>query len=258
MTSTPNDASTAEQLLALYLHFDEALTAAAPVTVDDTAAAVTRLSVLAIPGVEQTSISEGRDGRFRTLASTGAMATGGDLIHYELGSGPCVDALTGEVVYRTGDVAADSRWPEFGRRAAAETGTRSMLSRRLYCNDDGERVTGLNLYSTQPDAFTDTSHTVGTMLATHSARAMLAASARDKAAHLQLALDSNREIGTAMGIIMTAHKVTRDDAFTQLRIASQNRNRKLIDIATDVIDTGTLDLPGTTQRSPPDSPRPAR
>ncbi len=251
MANTSDNAVTAEQLLALYVHFDQALTAAGPVTAADTATAIIGLGVTSIPGVEQASISEGRNGRFRTLASTGAMATGGDLIQYELRSGPCVDAITDNAVYRTGDVAADTRWPEFGQRATTETGTRSMLSYRLYFENDLDRATGLNLYSTQPDAFTDTAHTVGTVLATHSARVLQTATARDQAAHLTQALDSNREIGTAMGIIMAIHKVTREDAFALLRMASQNGNRKLLHIATDVVDTGILELPTPRPRPTP-------
>ena len=45
---------------------------------------------------------------------------------------------------------------------------------------------------------------------------------------------------------MTQHKVTREQAFDLLRIASQNTNRKLRDVALDVIDTGTVDV--TPQR----------
>lgn len=41
---------------------------------------------------------------------------------------------------------------------------------------------------------------------------------------------------------MATHKVTREQAFDMLRIASQNSHRKLRDIAVEVADTGTLDL----------------
>ena len=86
----------------------------------------------------------------------------------------------------------------------------------------------------------------GTVLATHSALAMTAAAARDRAVNLQRALASNRRIGMAMGVLMASLKVTEDDAFTLLRIASQNTNRKLLDVADEVIATGTLELPPPT------------
>jgi hypothetical protein len=39
---------------------------------------------------------------------------------------------------------------------------------------------------------------------------------------------------------MALHKVTREQAFDLLRVASQRLHRKLADIARDVAETGTL------------------
>lgn len=58
--------------------------------------------------------------------------------------------------------------------------------------------------------------------------------------HLQVALESNRDIGVAIGILMAADKVTRQAAFEMLRTTSQHQNRKLRAIAADVIETGEL------------------
>lgn len=57
-------------------------------------------------------------------------------------------------------------------------------------------------------------------------------------ANLRIALHSARRIGAAMGIIMVAHKVTEEQAFAALRIASQHTHRKLRDIADEVLLTG--------------------
>ena len=43
-----------------------------------------------------------------------------------------------------------------------------------------------------------------------------------------------------MGILMADGKLTKQQAFDQLRTASQNLNRKLHDIAADVALTGAL------------------
>lgn len=233
---------TGEQLLAVFLRLDHAVGEAESANAIETAAAITQLAVQHIPGVEQASISEDRNGTLRTLASTGAMATAADLLQFELRSGPCVAALTDDGAYRTADIAADDRWPELGRRAITESVAASMLSFRLYAAEV-TRIIGLNLYSAQPAAFDDDAHALGAILATYSAHALRTATAREKAANLQQALNTNREIGAAMGIIMATHKVTRDSAFTLLRVASQNSNRKLIDIAADVVDTGLLPQP---------------
>jgi AmiR/NasT family two-component response regulator len=57
---------------------------------------------------------------------------------------------------------------------------------------------------------------------------------------LRIALQNSRDIGTALGILMNRHKITRDTAFDLLRSASQRSNRKVRDLAHEVIETGTL------------------
>jgi hypothetical protein len=69
------------------------------------------------------------------------------------------------------------------------------------------------------------------------------AKALNQVANLEIALSSNRDIGTAIGILMNSHLVTQDQAFTMLRTASQHGHRKLRDIANEVIFTGSLGTP---------------
>lgn len=217
----------------------------------DAFAAITRTAVAVVPGTEWASVTRGRNGTFVTLAATDARAEAVDGIQYDLGAGPCVDAVLKETTFRTGELRADGRWPEFGPRAADEAGVASMLSYRLFLDDD-DIIAGLNLYSTSAAAFDEDAEVVGTLLATHGALAVAAADARQNVAQLRRALLSNREIGVAMGVLMTTYKVTREQAFDLLRVASQNSNRKLTEIAAEVADTGTLSLPQTVAgRRPP-------
>lgn len=65
----------------------------------------------------------------------------------------------------------------------------------------------------------------------------------DKAGHLERALASNREIGSAMGILMISHKLTSEQAFDLLRRTSQHGHRKLSVVAREVVETGVLELP---------------
>lgn len=58
--------------------------------------------------------------------------------------------------------------------------------------------------------------------------------------NLKLALTSNRIIGAAVGVLMTTHKMTYDQAFERLRVTSQQANRKIVDLARDVLYTGEL------------------
>jgi DNA-binding response OmpR family regulator/anti-sigma regulatory factor (Ser/Thr protein kinase) len=54
------------------------------------------------------------------------------------------------------------------------------------------------------------------------------------------ALDSNRIIGTAVGIVMASYQLTAHQGFRLLVAASQNTNSKLRDIANSVVETGSL------------------
>ena len=211
-------------------------------------AAVSRAAVRRVPGADWASVTQGRGGSFDTVAATDDAAATTDRIQYELRSGPCVDAVLHDGVFRTDDLVVDGRWPEFARRASTETGVRSMLSFRLFIEDD-DMIAGLNLYSTHEAAFDDDAQLMGTLIASHGALAVTAAAARSRADHLQRALISRTEIGIAMGVLMARHKVTRDQAFDLLRIASQHSNRKVADLAHDVAGTGTLDLPASVGRS---------
>jgi hypothetical protein len=85
-----------------------------------------------------------------------------------------------------------------------------------------------------------------------------------RATNLEEALATNREIGQAIGILMATDHVTAEQAFEQLRTASQHTHRKLREIAADVAETGALTLPAesvhadqVTSRPSPDG-RPMR
>ncbi|PZS21868.1 MAG: hypothetical protein DLM60_05385 [Pseudonocardiales bacterium] len=56
-----------------------------------------------------------------------------DTVQYEAGQGPCLDAITTDVIVYARTLAEDPRWPCFGPRAVA-LGMRSLLSCRLSDN----------------------------------------------------------------------------------------------------------------------------
>ncbi len=208
----------------------------------DAFGAVSQIAVKMVPGTQWAGITRGRRGRFETVGATNPIVDQIDAIQYELGSGPCVDAIVQHTIFRTGDLGGDSRWPEFGVRASTEAGVSSMLSFRLLVEDD-DMIAGLNLYSQKPDAFDQNAEVIGTLVATHGAMAVAGVSARERATNLEHALETSREIGIAIGVLMSQHMITRGQAFDLLRIASQAGNRKLADLARDVAETGSLTLP---------------
>jgi len=209
--------------------------------------AIVDQALLVIPGVEAAGITVVRGEQFRTVAPSEPYVREVDSIQYGLRSGPCVDAILEETTFRTGDLEGDPRWPAFGQRAAAVAGVRSMLALRLFFADFDESdrtVSSLNLYSKQRDSFDDRSVLLGSIFAAHAAVAVAGAQAQQQIDTLRQAQQSNREIGMAMGVLMSRHGLTQDQAFALLRTASQHSHRKLRDIASDVVHTGLLDVPG--------------
>ena len=59
---------------------------------------------------------------------------------------------------------------------------------------------------------------------------------RDHVAQLQKALLSSRHIGAAVGILMATRRVTQDEALAILKETSQRSNRKLHDVATELVE----------------------
>ena len=215
--------------------------------------AVIGYAVEALPGARWASITTLRQGRFRTLAATGETACAADALQYELGGGPCVDTVLEDSVHCSPDLAHDPRWPVYGARVAEDLGVRSALAYRLTLVADPELIAGLNLYSDVTDAFDEHTRWAGTLLATHAAWAVSMDLSRQRAENLEAALRSNREIGTAIGVLMAQHRLTRDQAHELLRVASQDSNRKLAELATEVVETGELSLPRRPARSAPRS-----
>ena len=174
----------------------------------------------------------------RTTATSDELPYQWDQLQYEHGEGPCLGAIITNGVESAPDLRTENRWPLFARAIVDQTPARSMLSFGLFLTEENRAA--LNLYATRPGAFTEQSAATGSMFAAYASMALLAAARQDKAHHLTRALETNREIGVAMGILMANGKLTTQQAFAQLITASQHLNRKLHDIAADVALTGAL------------------
>ncbi|CCH79330.1 Sensor protein [Nostocoides japonicum T1-X7] len=72
-------------------------------------------------------------------------------------------------------------------------------------------------------------------------RRQLVVEAEETASNLEVALASNRMIGMAVGVLMASHRVTSELAFQMLRTRSNDTNRKLREVAEDVVMTGTVE-----------------
>lgn len=203
----------------------------------DTIVAVCEMAAATL-GADHAAITTVRGGEFTTIAATSEVPRRVDDIQYATGEGPCLDALRERQVFRTGDLAHEPRWPRFGVRAVRDEGIVSMLSNVLYLNEDS--LGALNVYSSRPRAFGPEDEELVRIFGTHAAVALQAAADHDLAQNLQKALHNSRRIGAAVGILMYSLRLSETEAFGALRRASQDANRKLVDVAEDVLETGEL------------------
>ncbi|MEW1955451.1 GAF and ANTAR domain-containing protein [Terrabacter sp. NPDC080008] len=189
-----------------------------------------------IPGADEGSISVvvGRS-RISSQHPSGDLPAKVDAAQMEAGEGPCLDAAYAHETVRVADMATEERWPRFAP-AALRLGAASMLSLQLYVENDD--LGALNLYSRTPGSFTDDSEHVGLLFASHAAIAFAGA---QKVHHLEVAVDRRDLIGQAKGILMERHRITDDEAFRMLVKTSQDKNRKLYEVAEDLTRTGQLD-----------------
>ena len=201
---------------------------------------------VAIPGVEEGSISVvfGRR-RVTSQAPTGKLPAQVDAIQEETQQGPCLDAAYQHQTVRVDDLATEDRWPLFAQRASA-AGAASMLSLQLYV--EGDNLGALNLYARTANAFTDESEQVGLLFAAHAA---IAYAGVRKETQLAQALVSRDLIGQAKGILMERYKISGERAFLVLTRVSQSSNRKLHDVADELVRRGTI----TGAAAPPPGPR---
>ncbi len=203
-------------------------------TLDEALARVVHAAVAVIPGCDHAAISLIEKRKITTPSASDDVPLLVDAIQYESGQGPCLDAIREHKMFQTDDLATETRWPDFAKRAAEETGVRSMLSFRLFVRED--TMGALNLYSKEIAAFDQESCTIGAVFAAYAAVAM---STSREVESLNAALLSRATIEQAKGIIMATTRVTPDEAFDLLRQQSQALNEKLRDIAAELVERST-------------------
>ena len=160
-----------------------------------------------------------------------------DQAQYETGQGPCLDSLYEQQTLRLSDISSDCRWADFYARAT-QLGVRSMLAIQL--SVEGDNLGALNLHSREPDAFSDESEQVALMFAGHAAVAFAGAQAQE---HMEAAVSRRDVIGQAKGILIERYKISGQEAFRLLVVASQSTNIKLYDVADYLVNSGELASP---------------
>jgi GAF domain-containing protein len=202
-----------------------------------------KLAIDLIDGAEHAGVSLMHRGRLDSPACSADVVRLVDELQQRHGEGPCVDAILEEEAVHSADLATDERWPRWGPETARETGFRSMMSFRMFTAQD--RVGALTLYSAEPGAFGPDDLEQGLSLAAHLALAYVAA---HEIEHLHVALDTRLVIGKAVGILMERFDLDEDRAWEVLKRVSQDSNRKLRDVARELVLTRTLPMPPNVER----------
>ena len=212
---------------------------------------LTEVAVLAAKLIEPAAtcgITVHYGGEPLTVASSDNRAPVLDEEQYVVGEGPCLEALKNGQIVEVRDQRNETRWGDYSPRALAK-GVRSSLS--LPLSVDGRSLGALNLYSEEKvDAFSDEEIRAQAIAFAERASIALTLTIRyteqsNTARQLEQALASRTVIDQAIGIIMAQQKCDAHAAFDLLRQHSQNHNRRLRDVAKDLITRVTGSPPVT-------------
>lgn len=196
------------------------------------------LAVSSVPQCRYSAVSEWSPTQQpRTLAATDETAAVVNLVQHHLGDGPCLTAARRSEIVRIPDLTLDDRFPRFSTTVMSQTPVKGVLSFHVV---NEPTPTALSLFSDVAGAFDDEAFNVAALFAAHARVLLTHAASSTRADSLEAALLTSRQIGAAIGILMNVYKITEDQAFERLRRSSNQTNRKLRDIAGDVLQTGAL------------------
>jgi GAF domain-containing protein len=197
---------------------------------------VAAMTSTALPEADFVGITMMVHGQLGTGVVTDPEAREIDRAQYETGNGPCVESYrTGEVL-RIDSTDDDERWPEFSAACVAH-GVHSTLS--LPLSVDTATHGAMNLYSRGHAAFGAEQLSTASLFAAQAAVVLANAgsywAARARSEQLEDALTNRAEIEQAKGIIMSTMRCTADEAFDVLVKQSQRENRKLREVAREIV-----------------------
>lgn len=185
-----------------------------------------------LPEFDQVGISAlARDGHAETLAAAGDLVAVLDQLQYDVSEGPCLEALRHAPTVEAPRISEDERWPRYVP-GAVRRGLRAQLGIRLYVDKEGT-ASSINLYSTTSDEIGLDTLTKAELFATHAAVAVTHAGERE---HFNDALRSRTVVGQALGILMERYSMDQDRAFGFLIRASSHGNKKLRDLADELVE----------------------
>lgn len=172
-----------------------------------------------------------------TAAGSSRRAMELDQLEQAIGDGPCIRALRDMSPVVINDVVSDLRFPELNRKFV-EKGVYSSLGVPLKITGDASAA--LNFFAFKPAAFTPNVYdkALGFAAAAHNTLQLSVriGTAENRAEDLDAAMQSRTAINLACGVIMAQNRCSQAEAMDILNKVSSNRNRKLRDVATELIE----------------------
>jgi predicted kinase len=203
----------------------------------DLAEALARVAAAALRGIPE---AEGASAALLdppVLGASDGRVERADRAQYDEGHGPAPAAVAEGRVVVADDVAGDERWPRAGPRIAAESGFRAVLAVPLAAGRDVRGV--LTLYAGPPGRFGPEAVERAERFAVPAEVRLANVEAYRASVHvadeLRRGLVSRAVIDQAKGILMAQHGLDADQAFAVLTRFSQQENRKLRDVAGDLV-----------------------
>ena len=198
---------------------------------------VAEVAVRAIPGADDASVTLTDRGRAMNVAFCGQLAVTLDERQYESGFGPAVAAAYGEQVISIDTKDDAGVYAGFARQARRK-GVSHVLALGLPAL---EHIRGaLSLYTFAGGPLARADREVAAFFARHAAvtitNATAYCAARDEVAQMKEAMASRAVIEQAKGLIIMQEQCGSDAAFAVLARISSLANRKVRDVAREIVD----------------------
>lgn len=186
-------------------------------------------------------------GDLRVMASSSEAMRLLELFELQAEEGPCLDChRSGRPVVNHDLATVDGLWPRFAPEAL-KAGFRSVQALPMRLR--GTVIGALNLFRVAGGAMDDADAFVAQAFADVATIALLQHRAALEVQvvndQLNLALNSRIVIEQAKGVLGERAEIDMEQAFIMLRTYARSHNRRLVDVARDVIDAklamGTLD-----------------
>jgi GAF domain-containing protein len=208
-----------------------------PFDLDELLHRLTRQATALVDAVGAGIMLVDENGRLGFVAASEELVVAAERHQHRVRDGVCHEAHATNKIVVANDLTTDDRWPEYTPHIVG-LGMRAVVG--IPMNAHGQTIGVINIYRDHPTEWREDELAVAEVLAAMGAGYILNANQlraqHTLAKQLETAIESRDLIGQAKGILMTRTGVDADGAFALLRDLSQRQNRKLRDVAAEIVE----------------------